>query len=141
MVEVVEYSLSELERAVWELDQGVLVDKAVVQAAECLVLLVDSPRLPIELDLDDILGVGAMIGLILDHPRARDLHVERNLEEKAALAGTIFRARLHVIDECLGWEEDVAEFTLHRDRVLEDPLVDLDSCNFLGQLPVAILDI
>ena len=46
-----------------------------------------------------------------------------------------------MVDETLGWEEHVAEFALHRDRMLEHSLVDLDVVHFLCQLLVPILNL
>jgi len=103
-----------------------------MQAAESLVLLIDGPGLAIELDFDNVISVGAVIYLILDHACLDDLQSEWNLEKEATMPSVIFSACFHVVDEDLCWEKDVAELALHRDRVLEDPLIDLDRVNFLG---------
>ena len=112
-----------------------------MQAAEGFVLLVDGPRLSIEFDFDDVLRIGAMINLVLHHSCLRDLDLQRNLEEYGAIASTVFRALLHMVDESLRWEEYVAELALHRDRMLEHSLIDLDRVDFLRQLSVSILDV
>ena len=46
-----------------------------------------------------------------------------------------------MVNEDLCWEEDVAELTLHRNSVLEDPLVDLDRADFLRELPITLLNV
>ena len=120
-----EHSLSELEGAVWELYRWVLAEKAVMEGTECFVLLVDGPGLAVKLDFNDVFCVSAMVNFVLDHPCSRDLHLEGNLKEDGALSCTIFGALLHMVNEDLSREEDVAEFALHRDRMLKDPLIDL----------------
>ena len=101
-----------------------------MQAAEGLIFLIYSPWLAIELDFEDIIRVGPMIKLVLNHARTDDLQSKRNFEENASLAWIVFGTSFHVINEDLCWEEDVAELTLHRNSVLEDPLVDLDRADF-----------
>lgn len=56
-----EYSLIELIGHVWELNRWELRQKAVVQAAESFILLINGPRLTIEFDFDNILSIGAVI--------------------------------------------------------------------------------
>ena len=74
-VGTVKLSLLELERAIWELNWGVLVDETFMQAAESFVLLTYSPVLTIEFHLDYMLSIGSMIMLILDHIRGDDLYI------------------------------------------------------------------
>ena len=103
-----------------------------MQATKGLVLLIDCPRLPIEFYLYHILRVGAIIGLVLHHAGARDMNGQWDLEKEAALPSTVLCARLHMIDEGLGGEEDITELALHRDGVLEHSLVYLHRIHFLG---------
>ena len=56
-----EYSLIELIGYVWELNRWELRQKAIVEAAKSFILLINGPRLSIELDFDNILSIGAMI--------------------------------------------------------------------------------
>ena len=84
-----------------------------MQAAEGLVALAYLPLLPIELDFDDVVSVCSMVSFILNHSSCRDENLKRYFEEKTALTSTVLRALLHVIDECLTGEEDVAELALH----------------------------
>jgi hypothetical protein len=112
-----------------------------VQAAEGLIFLIYGPGLAVELDFDDVVGVGAVVCLILDHACADDLQSEWNLEKETAMPRVVFGACLHVVDEDLSWEKDVAELALHGDGVLEDPLVNLDRVNFLRKLAVALLNV
>lgn len=121
---VVEDALSELDGAVGELDRRILVDQTVVEAAEGLVSLTDLPLLPIEFDLYDIVRVSSVVVFILDHPRARNVDLQRDLEEETSLTGAVLGALLHVIDEGLAGEEDCAELALHAEGVLKDTLVD-----------------
>jgi len=82
-----------------------------------------------------------MIKLILNHARTDDLQSKWNFEENASLARIVFGTSFHVVNEDLGWEEDVAELTLHRNSVLEYPLVDFNRADFLRELPITLLHV
>ena len=112
-----------------------------MQATERLVLLIYCPGLPIELDFYHILSVSTVIKLVLHHTRRANRHLQRYLEENAPLTCTILRALLHMIDKSLSWEENAAKFALHRNRVLEHALIDLDCGDFLSQLSIAVFNV
>ena len=67
-----------------------------------------------------------MVILIFNHLRVCNVHFERNLEENAPLPSAVFCARFYVIYESFSRVEDIAEFTLHRNRMFENSLVNLD---------------
>ena len=136
---LMEDSLIELERTVWEFDWRKLRQKTIVQAAKSLVLLIDGPWLTIELDLDHILCVRPMIHLILHHSGISDLHHKWDLEKYRALSCIVFCALLDMIYKCFTRVKDVAEFALHSDGMLKDSLVNLHWVYFLGQLSIAFL--
>ena len=79
-----------------------------------------------------------MIDLILHHLRVCNIDLKRYLEEDGSMTCTIFRALLDVLYESLSWEENVAEFALHRKRVLEYALIDFNRVDFLIKLPVSL---
>ena len=138
---LVEDSLGELEATLREFNRWILIDEAVVEATEGLVSLFNTPIRSIELHFYHVLSVSSMIGLISDHLCIADLHLQRYLEEDAALACAILRASLYVVDEGLPWVEDVAEFALHGNGMLEDSLVDLDRINLLSQLTITLFNV
>ncbi len=135
-----EHSLIELIGTVWELDRWELRQKAVMQTAESLILLINCPRLSIEFDFDNILSIGAMVKLILHHPCICDLHMQGYLEEDRTLASIVFSALFDMIDKNLTRVENVAELALHGNRVLKNSLVDLNTVYFLCQLSIALLN-
>lgn len=72
-----------------------------------------------------------MINLILYHLCVCNIDLERYLEEDRSMTCAIFCALLDVFYESLSWEENVTEFALHRKRVLEYALIDLNRVDFL----------
>ena len=85
-----------------------------MEAAEGFVLLADCPGLAIEFHLDDMLSVGPVVLLICDHIGRDYAHVQRYLEKVRPVASTLLRTALHMVNECLRWEEDITELALHR---------------------------
>ena len=135
---VLKVSLCKLIGAVWKLERRVLVDQAFVQAAERFVLLIDGPLLSIELDFDHILSVSSMVIIVFNHSGLNYSERKRDLEEDWAAATAVLCARLHMVNEALRGEEHVAELALHRYRMLEHSLEDLNIVHLLSQLLVSV---
>ena len=133
--------MSKLERAVRELDAGVLVNQTIMKAAKGLVLLINDPVLSVELDFNHVVSVGSIVSLVLNHASVHYVDHEWNLEEDCALARAVFCARLDMVNKDLSREEYVAELALHRNSMLEDPLVDFHGAHLGLQLPVSFLHI
>ena len=119
-------SLAELERCIWEFDRWILAQKTIMQATECLVLLIYRPSLAIKFDLNHVLCVSSMVEFVLNHASCRDRDLQRYFEEDASLTRTILCALLHMVNECFTWEEHAAEFALHRNCMLKNALVNFD---------------
>jgi len=73
-----------------------------------------------------------MIILIFNHFGICNVHFERNLKENAPLSCAVFCARFYVIYESFPRVKDIAEFTLHRNRMFENSLVNFNRVNLLS---------
>jgi len=102
-----------------------------METAEGPVLLIDRPVLSVELNLDHILGICAVVSVILDHAGVLNADSQGNFEEDGSAAAAVLCASLHVVYETFRWKKYVAEFALLRNCMLEDSLVDLDSLDLL----------
>ena len=89
-----------------------MIDQTVVETAEGPVLLVDRPILSVELDLDHILGICAVVRVIFDHSSVLNAYSQGNFKEDGSAAAAVLCASLYMVDEALRGKEDVAEFAL-----------------------------
>ena len=112
-----------------------------MQAAKRFVPLIYLPVLSIEFDLDHIFRIGSVVSIILNHLSLSNLHLKWNLKEKITLSCAILCALFHMLDKVFLWEENVAEFALHGDRMFEDTSIYLYLSNFLSQMPIPLFNI
>lgn len=134
--EVIQRLRRKLERALRELNVGVLIDECLVQRAERLVPLLDYPLLVVEVDLYCVLGVGPVVVGILRDRGLLDADAEWDLEELGAAVPVVLVAALHVLHEYLRREENLAELALHSRRMLENSRVYFNRVEFSLQLLV-----
>ena len=97
-----------------------------MQATECFVSLFYLPGLPIKLDFNHIFRVGPMVHLICLQVCIDNLYDKRDLEKETSSASAVFGACFDMVDESFCREENITELALHRNRMFEDSLVNLD---------------
>ena len=131
--------LVELKRCLRKFERRKLVEKTIVETTEILVPLSHFPCLAtIEFNLNYVLCIGPLI-LILHHTSAWDWQRQWNLEERWSSSIAVFSACFYMFNEAFCRVKDMAKFTLHRYRMLENSLINFDCANLLCECLVTFL--
>ena len=138
LLEVVEVLLTELVAALRKLDAGVLGDQGLMQLAEGSILLLDDPSLlTVEVDLDNVVRVVALVYRVNLDLGLFDVALQAQLEEMGSReVAHLLGAVLDVLHEDLGRVEGVTELALVREAVLVAFGEDLHLVQFGGHLMV-----
>ena len=114
--------LCELNWRLRELDVRVLVDQFFMKKAKSLVLLAHYPFFLVELYIDNVFSVLAIVDWIVINSCWFDSKWQRNLKEESPIEAIVFATSLNMLNKNLSREENLAEFTLHRLRMFKDSL-------------------
>ena len=111
-----------------------------MKVTKSLVLVRYSPYLTIKFYLNYIFSISPTVNLIFDHPNHCDSNLQWNLKKLASQRVALLCACLNVFNKDFGRVKNVAELTLHRDRMFKHPLMDLCNSQFVFKFSISFFN-